>query len=83
MYVSNILVLTVCCKLTNLVFQVSPRFIPAIPATLTSYIDRLSHLFGSDTVTISIWFVSFHIIVLNTLRRTMDYASIRNNLYSP
>jgi hypothetical protein len=39
--VSDVLVLTVRCKLINLVFQIFPLFILEMPADFTSYIVQI------------------------------------------
>jgi hypothetical protein len=41
MQVSDVLVLTVCCKLVNFVFQMFPLFIPEMSAGFTSYIVQI------------------------------------------
>jgi hypothetical protein len=40
-YVANILVITVCCKLINFVCQILPCFISEMPAAFTSYIVQI------------------------------------------
>jgi hypothetical protein len=42
--VSNVLVLTVRCKLINFVFQIFPLFIPEMPAGFMSYIVQIISL---------------------------------------
>jgi hypothetical protein len=50
--VSDVLVLTVHCKLIHFVFQIFPHFVPEMPAGFTSYIVSYPHLFGLDPVTL-------------------------------
>jgi hypothetical protein len=37
--ISDVLVLTVCCKLITFVFQIFPVFIPEMPSGFTLYMD--------------------------------------------
>jgi hypothetical protein len=48
-----------------------------------TYCTDYPHLFHLDPVNTAIWFISFILIILNILLRTMSCASsIHNNLYS-
>jgi hypothetical protein len=59
-------------------FQISPLLIPEIVDCI-----HYPHLFHLDPVTTAIWLVSFGLIILSILRRTMAYASsVHNNLES-
>jgi hypothetical protein len=80
--ISTVLVLPVCCKLVNFVFQIFPLFVPEMSSSSRHCSDYL-HLFDSDPLTVAIWLVSFDLIILNGVHQTMAYdASLRNNLHS-
>jgi hypothetical protein len=80
--VSNILVLTVRCKL-NIVFQIFLLFIPERPTRSRFNCSEYARLFRLDPITTAIWFVSFELIIFSSLRWTVAYASsIHNNVNS-
>jgi hypothetical protein len=62
----------------------SPPFYSWNPCWLhILYCSDYLHIFPLDPVTIAVWLVSFHLIILNIPRQTTAYASsIRNNPHS-
>jgi hypothetical protein len=80
--VSNALVITVRCKLINIVFQIILLFFLEVPACFTYHIISISLCL--DPVNTAIWLVSFDLITLSILCQIMAYVlSLHNNLDSP
>jgi hypothetical protein len=49
----------------------------------SSLISDYPHLFHLDSVTTATWLVSFDLIILSILHRTMAYASAIHNIIDP
>jgi hypothetical protein len=62
MYVSNILLLTVCCDFINCVFQTLSLCFCNVYQLQVLYCSHYLHFLGSDPVTIAIWggFKNYH-----------------------
>jgi hypothetical protein len=82
-YASNVLVLAVCFKLINFVFQIFPLFLPGMSTIFMSYIVKIIAIYLAWVLQKHCTLACFLLSNFYTFLCNVDYSAlVRNNLYS-